>query len=77
MKLQELSGQYSVDAQRFAARIRRLEEELQQTTDTAQAYRLQRRIAELQPLLRQSRALAQLTQHYYDRGYQRHDVYRI
>ena len=77
MTLQELSDQYSADAQRFAGRIRRLEEELGQATDPAQACRLRQRIAELRPMLRQSRSLAQLTRHYYDRGYRRNDTYRI
>lgn len=77
MTLQELSGQYSADAERFAGRIRLLEEELKQTANTAQAYRLQQRIEDLRPMLRQSRAMAQLTQHYYDRGYRKNEAYRI
>ena len=77
MKLQELSQQYSTDAERFAQRIRELEAQLQQEGNRANACRLRQRIDDLRPMLRQSRTLARLTQHYYDRGYHRHDTYRL
>lgn len=77
MKLQELSHQYRTDAEAFAGRIHHLEQRLRHETDPAAARRLQQRIAELQPLLRQSRAMAQLTEHYYDRGYSKHGSYRF
>ena len=77
MKLQDLSHQYRNDAEAFAGRIRHLERRLQHETDIVAARQLQRRITELRPLLRQSRAMAQLTEHYYDRGYTKHVSYRI
>ena len=39
--------------------------------------RLKRRILELQQLLRQSRELADLTRHYYERGYYRNEKYTL
>ena len=39
--------------------------------------RLTRRILALEQLLRQSRELAELTQHYYERGYHRSEKYTL
>ena len=39
--------------------------------------RLKRRILELQQLQRQSRELAELTRHYYERGYYRNEKYTL
>jgi UDP-N-acetyl-D-mannosaminuronate dehydrogenase len=38
---------------------------------------LERRIRDLQPLLRQSRELAELTARYYERGYHRSEKYTV
>ena len=38
---------------------------------------LQRRITELTPLLQETRELAALTAHYYDRSYHRHERYTL
>ena len=77
MTLQELSHQYRADADVFAARIRQLEQRKAQTQDEDERWQLHRRINELRPLLRQSRALAELTGHYYDRGYRKHAQYQL
>ena len=66
MTLREISHQYSADAQRFARRVRELEQQLGRESDTQRQLQLKRRVAELQPLLRQSRSMAHLTEHYYD-----------
>ena len=52
---------------RFAARRAAGEEER----------RLRRRIAELEPLLRESRELAVLTARYYERGYHKNERYTL
>ena len=40
-------------------------------------FRQVRRIAELTPLLQETRELAALTAHYYDRSYHRHERYTL
>ena len=72
MTLREISHQYSADAQRFARRVRELEQQLGRESDTQRQLQLKRRVAELQPLLRQSRSMAHLTEHYYDAKEARH-----
>ena len=56
-----------------------LEEELTQAkaAEGEDKLRLKRRILELQQLLRQSRELADLTRHYYERGYYRNEKYTL
>ena len=78
MTLREISHQYNTDAQRFARRVRELEQELLRESDAERQLQLKRRVADLQPLLRQSRSMARLTEHYYDAKEARHapDVHR-
>ena len=77
MTLLEISTQYKADADTFARRIKELQQQAETTNDPEERWQLQQRIAELIPLLRQSRALAQITEHYYDRGYNKHASYRL
>ncbi len=77
MTLLEMSAQYTADADAFASRIYLLRRQAAQTDDPEELWQLQQRIAELTPLLRQSRALAQVTKHYYDRGYTKHAQYHL
>ena len=77
MTLQQLSAQYAAEAQTIQARLSQLRCQLRQTTDPQQQYILHRRIRTLQPMLTQCRALAQLTQHYYDRRYRHHADYTL
>ena len=77
MTLRELSPAYRASAELLAQRIRELQRSARATDDPVEKWHLRRRIAELRPMLRQSRSLAQLTRHYYDRGYRRNDTYRI
>ena len=77
MNLQELSTIYSADAETFALRIHQLQQQLRRETDPDTAFQLRSRIAQLEPLLRQSRALARVTRHYYDRGDSRNETYRL
>ena len=73
MTLQELSVCYEDAAALLRARLRLLRQLLAQETDPQQRLRLKRRISELTPMLTQTRELAELTAHYYDRGYYRND----
>ena len=77
MTLQELSSQYAWQAEAVAGRLRQLRRQALTEADPDAAQRLRRRIQELRPLLTEARELAQLTAHYYDRGYSRHEKYRI
>ena len=74
MTMQQLSQQYNAQALDIQQRLAQLRQQSRQITDPLQQDRLQQRIRALQPLLTECRALAQVTEHYYDRGY-RHETY--
>ena len=50
---------------------------LYSTNDPEEIWHLKRRIAELTPMLTQMNELAELTAHYYDRGYYRSEKYTL
>ena len=77
MTLLEMSAQYKADADTFARRIKYLQQQAEKTDDPEEFRQLQLRITELTPMLRQSKALAQVTEHYYDRGYTKHAQYHL
>ncbi|SFP93404.1 hypothetical protein SAMN05216343_11865 [Oscillibacter sp. PC13] len=77
MTLLEMSAFYEASAGAIRGRIVQLREEARATKDEELSRVLQRRIAELTPLLREMRELATLTAHYYDRGYHKHERYTI
>ena len=76
MTLYQMSFLYREDALRLRMRITVLREQVR-TADSEERLRLTRRILELEQLLRQSRELAELTQHYYERGYHRSEKYTL
>ena len=76
MTLYQMSYVYREDALRFRMRITVLREQAK-AAEGADKLRLKRRILELQQLLRQSRELADLTRHYYERGYYRNEKYTL
>ena len=77
MTLQELSRCYEEAAVPIRARLRLLRAELAEAEDPEQIWLLKRRIAELSPILTQMNELAELTAHYYDRGYYRSGKYTL
>ena len=77
MKLSELSPAYRAGEKAILERIRELSERLETAADPAEIVALRRRIRDLGPLLRQTRELAELMEHYYERGYYRNERYRI
>lgn len=77
MTLQELSASYEAAAVPLRARLSQLRKLLAQATDPEEIWHLQRRIAELTPMLTQMNELAELTAHYYDRGYYRSEKYTL
>ena len=77
MTLEELSRCYEEAAVPLRNRLRKLRYLLAETTDPEEIWHIKRRIAELTPMLTQMNELAELTAHYYDRGYYRSEKYTL
>ena len=77
MTLAELSICYQEAAVPLRNRLRQLRQALSQETDPDKIWHLKRRIADLTPMLTQMNELAELTAHYYDRGYYRSENYTL
>lgn len=77
MTLLEISRCYEQAAVPLRARLRELRQAMARTTDPEELWHLKRRIAELTPILTQMNELAELTAHYYDRGYYRNEKYTL
>ena len=75
MTLTELSPAYEASAVLLRKRIRELRIRLSDCRDPEEIWHLKRRISELTPILTQMNELAELTAHYYDRGYWRNEKY--
>lgn len=77
MTLQEMSREYEASAALLRVRLRQLRQELAASEDPEKCWHLKRRIAELTPMLTQMNELADLTAHYYERGYWRSAKYTL
>ena len=77
MTMQELSRAYELSALLLQNRLRYLRKALAASRDPEEIWRLKRRIRELTPILTQMNELADLTAHYYDRGYWRNEKYTV
>ena len=77
MTLSQIAQGYREAAVPLRARLRQLRIELAEADDPEEIWHLKRRIAELTPLLTQMNELADLTEHYYDRGYWRSEKYTL
>lgn len=77
MTLQELSKYYEQSAVLLRKRLRLLRQLLATETDPEEIFHLKRRIRELSPILTEMNELAELTAHYYDRGYYRNEKYTL
>ena len=77
MTLQELSRCYEEAAVPLRARLRELRQMLKEAQDPEEVWSIKRRIAELTPMLTQMNELAELTAHYYDRGYYCSEKYTV
>ena len=73
MTMAELSRSYEEAAVLLRSRLRYLRQALTASRDPEERWHLKRRIAELTPILTQMNELAELTAHYYDRGYWRNE----
>ena len=77
MTLQELSLCYEAAAVPLRARLKFLRQAIASSDDPEEIWHLKRRIAELTPMLTQMNERADLTAHYYDRGYYRSEKYTL
>ncbi len=77
MTLAQLSVCYEEAAVPLRCRLRQLRQMLAAETDPEEIWHIKRRIAELTPILTQMNELAELTAHYYDRGYYRSEKYTL
>ena len=77
MTLAELSLQYQASATLLRNRLRLLRHLEAGATDPEELWHIQRRIAELTPMLTQMNELAELTARYYERGYYRNEKYTL
>ena len=77
MTLQEISRCYEEAAVPLRARLRELRQMLDKATDPEEIWHIKRRIHELTPMLTQMNELAELTAHYYERGYYRSEKYTL
>ena len=77
MTMTELSRSYEEAALLLKERLKQLRQELARAEDAEEIWHLKRRIAELTPMLTQMNELAELTAHYYERGYWRSEKYTL
>lgn len=77
MTLSELSRCYEEAAVPLRNRLRELRQALAASQDPEEIWHIKRRIGELTPMLTQMNELADLTAHYYDRGYWRSEKYTL
>ena len=77
MTLRELSECYEAAAVPLRRRLRELRIALEHSRDPEEIWHIKRRIAELTPMLTEMNELAELTAHYYDRGYYRNEKYTL
>ena len=77
MTLEEISRCYEEAAVPLRARLRELRKMLETAADPEEIWHIKRRIHELTPMLTQMNELAELTAHYYERGYYRSEKYTV
>jgi hypothetical protein len=75
--LRELSVFYLDSAAAIRLRMKKLRTEAKTLEDEEAVRAIRRRIADLAPILRETHELAELTAHYYDRGYFRNAKYTL
>jgi len=77
MTLEEISASYRASAEPLRVRLRQLRQAEVLETDPERLWQLRRRMAVLTPILTQLNELAELTAHYYERGYWRSEKYTL
>ena len=77
MTLAEMSRDYEESAALLRSRLKYLRHLVTIARNQEEVWHLKRRIAELTPMLTQMNELAELTAHYYERGYYRNAKYTL
>lgn len=77
MTLLELSAEYEQAARLLRGRLRSLRVQLKAARKEDEIFWLKQRMAILSKMLQQTSELAELTAHYYERGYWRDEKYRL
>ena len=77
MTLRELSEEYRRTAVPVRRRLKELRQAEKHETDPEKRFWLKRRMLALGQALAQLNELAELCEHYYDRGYYRNEKYRL
>ncbi len=77
MTLAEMSRDYEASAALLRTRLKYLRHLVTIARNQEEVWHLKRRIAELTPMLTQMNELAELTAHYYERGYYRSAKYTL
>lgn len=77
MTLAEISVGYEYSADLLRRRLSLLRRQLAAAQDPEERFHIQRRIAELSPMLTEMNQLAELTRCYYERGYWRSEKYTV
>ena len=77
MTLRELSAEYEKSAQLLRERLACLRKRKKAARDPEELFWIDRRTAVLTQMLRQMNELSELTAHYYERGFDRNEGYRI
>ena len=77
MTWQELSLCSQAASMPLRVRLAQLRQQLARAQDPEEIFQLKRRILELTPMLTEMNELAELTAHYYDRGYWRNEKYIV
>ena len=77
MTLKEMSAEYRAAAQPLRERLRQLRQAKKRTRVREELFWIDRRMSVLTAMLTQVNELAELTEHYYERGYYRNEKYRL
>ena len=77
MSLASLAPGYRAAARHLRKQLKLLRARCRATEDPGERLILQRRINTLEPILTEMNALAELTAHYYDRGYHKDEDYSL
>lgn len=77
MTMTEISAGYEAAAALLRKRLRELRLLAAKSNDPEELWHIKRRMKELTPMLTEMNDLAELTAHYYDRGYWRNEKYTM
>ena len=77
MTLLEISRDYEASAALLRQRLKELRQMMKTEKDPEKLWHIRRRIIDLTPMLTEMNELADLTAHYYDRGYWRNEKYTV